>query len=210
MNRFVSNTNSHKKHLGYRLKYRGWAVAYMLIVICVFSSCASTDLDINPLADKSPVTNETTYRQIMLDYVDEAVAAHLQRNDEVLADFWSVSSPVLQRGMYCGTSLPRKMPTYWDTTLRKEFKKGKLLGADVNTLSIVEHPTIEYIYGQTLKISLTIGDNTGSGYMFMVWDFRNPDTPQILVRTWQPEYIDKEKGRKLDSDDIFVLPDFDL
>ena len=28
--------------------------------------------------------------------------------------------------------------------------------------------------------------------------------------TWQPEYINKEKGLKFDPDDVFTLADFDL
>lgn len=33
---------------------------------------------------------------------------------------------------------------------------------------------------------------------------------QIHVRTWQPDYIDKEHGQKLNPNDVFSLGDFDL
>ena len=75
---------------------------------------------------------------------------------------------------------------------------------------IVEHPTIKGIYGVTVHQKWNTARYSDEGYVFMVWDFRNPDAPQIHVRTWQPDYIDKEHGQKLNPNDVFSLGDFDL
>jgi cysteine synthase len=74
----------------------------------------------------------------------------------------------------------------------------------------VEHPTIAGIYGVTVHQKWTSSRYKDEGYVFMIWDFRNPDRPQIHVRTWQPEYVDKSKGQKLNPNDVFTLGDFDL
>jgi len=75
---------------------------------------------------------------------------------------------------------------------------------------IVEHPTIKSIYGVTVHQRWNTARYSDEGYVFMVWDFRSPDEPQIHVRTWQPDYVDKEHGQKLNANDVFTLGDFDL
>ena len=44
----------------------------------------------------------------------------------------------------------------------------------------------------------------------MIWDFTNEDQPKIHVRTWQPDWIDKDKGQRLNPNDVFTLSDFVL
>jgi hypothetical protein len=39
-----------------------------------------------------------------------------------------------------------------------------------------------------------------------MWNFQNENKPQIEVRTWQPDMVN---GKKMDSDDIFSLSDFE-
>jgi len=198
--------------------------ASVLIIMCANYSCASPDIemvdDMTKTTNLSNVSNMMDEPQIIVDYVERAIAAHKQRNMSILADFWSVwpvtyrcSTPNTSANMnyYCGTFFHPKEPlTYWSTILCKEYKKGNPLRAVVDSFSIVEHPTIMSIYGVTLKLALTTGKFSDSGYMFMLWDFRNPERPQIIIRTWQPEYIDWENGIKLDRDDVFFLSDFDL
>jgi hypothetical protein len=39
----------------------------------------------------------------------------------------------------------------------------------------------------------------------LLWNFTNNDKPQIEVRTWQPDMLN---GKKLDTDEVFSLGDF--
>ena len=94
--------------------------------------------------------------------------------------------------------------------LSKAFKANSYIKVQFDDVVIVEHPTIKGIYGVTVHQSWKTARYSDEGYVFMVWDFRNPDMPQIHVRTWQPDYIDKTKGKKLDPNDVFTLGDFDL
>ena len=143
-------------------------------------------------------------------YIEKAVAAHPEKDKKLLAEFWSVAVPECDRNRWVSGNYKPHIQTYWNTTLRKAYEKDKNIRVLSKEISIVHHPLIKWVYGVTLYLVIKGEKYSDSGYMFMAWDFRNPDSPQILVRTWQPEYIDKEKGRKLNPDDIFVLPDFDL
>jgi len=77
-------------------------------------------------------------------------------------------------------------------------------------LVIVEHPTKKGIYGVTVLQKWNSSRYSDEGYVFMMWDFRNPKKPQIHVRTWQPKYLDEATGKKLDPNDVFTLGSFDL
>lgn len=94
--------------------------------------------------------------------------------------------------------------------LEKAFKTNSYIKVKFDDVVIVSHPTIKGIYGVTVRQHWNSSRYSDVGYVFMVWDFRNPDTPQIHVRTWQPEYIDKARGQKLNPNDVFTLGDFDL
>ena len=46
------------------------------------------------------------------------------------------------------------------------------------------------------------------GYLFLLWDFRNPAMPQIHVRTWQPAFPDGHTP--LPEDEILDIRNFNL
>ena len=46
------------------------------------------------------------------------------------------------------------------------------------------------------------------GYLFLLWDFRDPTAPQIHVRTWQPAF---PKGQPpLEEDEVLNISSFNL
>lgn len=152
-------------------------------------------------------------RMEIQDYIEKAVAAHPKRDKKLLAEFWSVAAPDTsqssQNRWACGTYI-RKIPTYWGATLRRVYKNDKSISVISKEVNIVHHPFIKWVYGVTLHLIIKGEKYSDSGYMFMAWDFRNLYDPQIQVRTWQPEYIDKEKGLKLNPNDVYSLSDFDF
>ena len=94
--------------------------------------------------------------------------------------------------------------------LARAFKSNGYIKVTFDDVVIVEHPTIRGIYGVTVHQKWNTARYSDEGYVFMLWDFRNPDAPQIHVRTWQPDYIDKDRGQRLSPGDVFTLGDFDL
>lgn len=88
--------------------------------------------------------------------------------------------------------------------LSKIFDSGKDISLKFSDFRIMRHPTMEGIYGVTLRQRYECGGYSDDGWLFLLWDFRNPSMPLIHVRTWQP-------ARSLSGeDDIIDMSDFNL
>lgn len=186
-----------------------WIIA-LLNVLFLFVPLYSHALSLVFLLDDSV---DIKNRMEIQAYLEKAMASHPNRDKKLLAEFWSVATPdtsLCNRNRWvCGNYKPY-IQTYWETTLRKVYKKYKDIRVEPKEINIIHHPLIKWVYGVTLHLDIKGKKYSDSGYMFMVWDFRNIGTPQILIRTWQPEYINKEKGLKFNPDDVFNLADFDF
>lgn len=88
--------------------------------------------------------------------------------------------------------------------LSKIFQSGKAVDVGFSEFKIMRHPTMEGIYGVTLRQKYTSGSYADEGYLFLLWDFRNKSMPLIHVRTWQAA------GKGSDPDDIIGIGDFNL
>lgn len=88
------------------------------------------------------------------------------------------------------------------------FKTNHSIRLAFSQVKIVRHPTKEGFYGVTLKQGYHSDFYSDEGYLFILWDFRNPEMPQIHVRTWQPSMLDST--HPLDEKAVFKLGDFTL
>lgn len=93
--------------------------------------------------------------------------------------------------------------------LQSAFALTKYIKVTFDDLTIVSHPTKKGIYGVTVKQHWNTNRYSDEGYVFMLWDFKNPKKPVIHVRTWQPTYLDSEKKQK-STEKVFELSDFEL
>ena len=203
MNRFINKTiiRRHQRHFP---KCRTIIICAILFIIAPFKTYALSPVVLPD--DSIDIKN----RLEIQNYIEKAVAAYPEKDKELLAEFWSVAVPRCGRSKwFCGNYKPH-IQTYWNTNLRKVNNKDKNLRVVSKEISIVHHPLIKWVYGVTLHLIIKEEKYSDCGYMFMAWDFRNNYAPQIQTRTWQPEYVDKEKGLKLNPNDMFILPDYDL
>jgi len=178
-------------------------------------------LRMNQMSDKRFEVTDIKDRMMILDYVEHFRTSYNQKDLKFLRQVFSddaliITGKVIKvRKSEMSPSGNRVIYTtqtkqqYLDN-LSKAFKANSYIKVQFDDVVIVEHPTIKGIYGVTVHQSWKTARYSDEGYVFMVWDFRNPDMPQIHVRTWQPDYIDKSKGKKLDPNDVFTLGDFDL
>lgn len=88
--------------------------------------------------------------------------------------------------------------------LERIFKTKKELDVKFSDFRIMRHPTMPGIYGVTLRQKYACDSYNDDGYLFLLWDFRNPSLPLIHVRTWQPSKM------LADDDDIIDISDFNL
>ena len=70
--------------------------------------------------------------------------------------------------------------------LEKVFAANKKIDVKFSDFRIMRHPTMEGIYGVSMKQKYTSDRYSDDGYLFILWDFRNKSMPLIHVRTWQP------------------------
>ena len=90
------------------------------------------------------------------------------------------------------------------TGLANVFKANKRINVVFDEIKVTRHPAKENFYGVTLKQGWTSDRYSDIGYLFLLWDFTNPDAPQIHVRTWQPDVIIETGG------EVFSVDDFDI
>ena len=107
--------------------------------------------------------------------------------------------------------LPRQRVEYFMRTkkeylarLERAFAASKAIDVKFSGFSIMRHPTMDGIYGVTLRQRYKSDRYADDGYLFLLWDFRNPSMPLIHVRTWQP--ADSADG----GDGMVSITDFNL
>lgn len=99
------------------------------------------------------------------------------------------------------------------SNLKKTFAVNKFINVKFDEIKVVRHPdpTKKDFYGVTLHQLYSSSTYSDDGYLFLLWDFRNEDTPQIHVRTWQPKYTDNFKKQiATQEEEIFQLGDFEI
>lgn len=88
--------------------------------------------------------------------------------------------------------------------LEKVFAANKKIDVKFTDFRIMRHPTMEGIYGVSMKQEYTSDRYSDDGYLFILWDFRNESMPLIHVRTWQPA------ASVIDEKEIIGIRDFYL
>lgn len=92
--------------------------------------------------------------------------------------------------------------------LRHLFAGNKEIDLKFSDFKLMRHPTREGIYGVTLRQAYRADRYADDGYLFLLWDFRDPMAPMIHVRTWQPYWV--EEGQPLPVDEVYDLGSFNL
>lgn len=91
--------------------------------------------------------------------------------------------------------------------LQKIFSKNASIQVLLGDVIVKVHPDKSSIYGLTLRHGWTTEYYGDKGYLFMLWDFTDPEVPQIHVRTWQPDMFD---GTPINEEEIFTIDDFEV
>jgi hypothetical protein len=84
------------------------------------------------------------------------------------------------------------------------FESNSRINVTFSDFHIMRHPTTEGIYGVSLRQRYSSDSYFDDGYLFLLWDFRDPSMPLIHVRTWQPS---ASIGM---GDDVIDISDFNL
>ena len=181
-----------------------------------FYLCISMNLYMNVIKSNIELT-DLRRRQMILDYVEQFRTSYNQKDINFLNQVFSDDALIIT-----GRVITQKQPEGFMTqkirynkqskqqylnNLRKVFKTTKYIHVSFDDIEVMRHPTNPNFYGVTLHQGWTSNTYHDEGYIFLLWDFRNENAPEIHVRTWQPDRIG---GRELARDEIFTLSDFDI
>jgi len=86
--------------------------------------------------------------------------------------------------------------------LKRVFARNGYVNVKFDEIKVLRHGANPNFYGVTLIQHWNSSTYSDEGILFLVWNFENPDAPQINVRTWQP--------METPDDDIFTLDNFKI
>lgn len=88
--------------------------------------------------------------------------------------------------------------------LSRAFAANRKIDVQFSDFRILRHPTMDGIYGVSLRQRYRSDRYADDGWLFLLWDFRDEAMPLIHVRTWQPADVVR------DADDVITISDFNL
>lgn len=176
----------------------------------------SMNLYMNVIKSNKSVT-DLRRRQLILDYVEHFRTSYNQKDINFLTQVFSddaliITGKVIKQSKD-GIPMPDKIQYKKQTkqeylgNLRRVFAANKYIKVTFDEIEVMRHPVNPDFYGVTLHQGYTSDLYHDDGYIFLLWDFRNENAPQIHVRTWQPDRIN---DGKLPKDEVFSLSDFDI
>lgn len=170
---------------------------------------------------------ELRQRQILLDFIEKFRTAYNIRdlnfiktvfNDNALIIVGKIIKEIPSRNpddkSLMINTLPREQVKYtkqskveYIQNLSNAFKKNQYVNIEFDSIEIVQSRQYSEVYGVTLKQTWKSTGYNDKGWLFLMVDFRNEDTPQIYVRTWQPGMLN---GRVFPREDVFRLSNFNI
>ena len=174
------------------------------------------------LMEKGIQLNDMAQRLEILDYVERFRTSYNKKDMTFLQQVFSDDALIITGKVITpkkkidGMSLSLPSVKYtkqskqeYLTSLQRIFRNVNYINVTFDDVSIKRHGANPNIYGVRVVQHWNASNYSDEGYVFMVWDFSNPDMPQIHVRTWQPMYLDKGKTQPLPQEEIFDLNSID-
>lgn len=160
------------------------------------------------------------YRQMILDYVEQFRTAYNTKDINFLEQIFSDDALIITGKVVktvpseMNNFMPQEKVEYvksnkkqYLTRLSSVFKANNHIRVIFDEIKVMKHPAKANYYGVTLKQGYSSDNYSDVGYLFLLWDFNNPEAPQIHVRTWQPEMYN---GKPIPEEEIFTCDDFDI
>ena len=147
-------------------------------------------------------------RQLVLSFVEDFRTAHNRKDINFIETVYSNDALII-----IGKVLERRgdspEPTVVYETRSKEeyirrlkgaFDKNQFVNIKFDEITVVKDKRDSNIYGVTLRQHWNTSSYNDEGWLFLMIDFRNENTPMIWVRTWQP--LEIARNRVFDNYDF--------
>ena len=161
------------------------------------------------LIEGNELTSGAVFENIMY-FVEKLATAHSAKDIEFLKKIYSDDVMVITGTLITNSvktfrlndsdryiiqnnfKITIKDKTRYINDLIKTFANNKMVSVEYRDIQIKTHPNpkykdIYYVYIYQIYRSSTYNDE---GYLTLVWDFRRPDKPEILLRTWFDKQFD--------------------
>lgn len=171
------------------------------------------------IMEKGIQLDDMSRRMEILDYVERFRTSYNQKDLSFLNQVFSddaliISGKVIQTNPNMSDGMALALPKVKYTKQNKKqylaklqriFRNTRYINVAFDDVQIKRHGSNPNIYGVRVVQHWNTSFYSDEGYVFMVWDFTDPNHPQIHVRTWQPMYLDKGKTKPLPEEEIFDL-----
>lgn len=168
------------------------------------------------IMEKGIQLNDVERRLEILDYVERFRTSYNEKDINFLNQVFSDDALIItgkvinSKKLDGGISIPsvkytKQSKQQYLTNLQRIFRNVRYINVNFDDVTIKRHGVNPNIYGVRVIQHWNTSNYSDEGYVFMVWDFSNPEQPQIHVRTWQPMYLDKGKTQPLPENEIFNL-----
>lgn len=171
--------------------------------------------DVDSMLKGSTSVSDIRQRREILKWVEDFRSYYNEKNIKSLDQIFSNDALIItgsvvnqrKRTGDMGTMLEEKVKykvqnkEQYITNLRRVFRNNARINVTFDHISVMKHGAKPNIYGVTLHQTWRSGGYHDEGWLFLLWDFNDPEHPQIHVRTWQPEQIATQDG-------LFTLDDF--
>lgn len=163
---------------------------------------------------------DSTFREVILRYTECLRTAYEVKDIDFINQAFSedaliIVGRMIQQQREDGSYLNTRQVEYNLRTkkqylqqLAKVFATNDHIRLSFTQQKVVQHPTKQGFYGVTLKQGYRSDTYADEGYLFLLWDFRHPERPQIHVRTWQPSMMDV--NTPLPESQVYSFSDFTL
>jgi len=169
--------------------------------------------------------SDLRHRQMILDYVEQFRTSYNRKDIDFLEKVFSDDALIITGRVVKKKAGDRSVvlkdqqeiqytrhqkKEYLDRLKNKVFPQAEYIRVHFSDIKVTRHPTLDGFYGVMLRQNYESSVYADEGYLFMIWDFRDENRPQIHVRTWQPYWMDDAHTRQLEEKKVFTINDFTL
>ena len=164
---------------------------------------------------------------LILQYIERFRTAYNTKDINFLQDIFSddaliITGKVVTRKSFQDATIKispqvtykKQNKTQYINNLRRAFARNQWIdvkfeqianGGSTGCGGITRSDKNPNLYGVRLRQEWKSSTYSDEGYVFLLWNFADPDKPEITVRTWQPEFLDAAKTQRLPEEEIFSL-----
>ena len=159
--------------------------------------------NLKPFIEEGVDVQDFAFRQRILQTVEIFRTAYNRKDIEYLKQVYSDNALIIVgRVLKERTDLPDMLETSklsrdniqfikrskaeYIEALSGAFQRNAFVRVVFDSVEVSRHNDDPYLYGVTLKQHWHSSLYSDTGYVFLLWDFKNEENPTIYVRSWQP------------------------